>query len=216
MENWLRQPEAERTWDKACKGSSVAYDFYFTMAECFGWELYKKALGRLADSLHEPGKDATLDALDPRNPNYKRDRFFLCFCEAAGRNLLPHFEKYGLGRGEFGLSAGVIEKVKALPAWNGNQPIASLTGPSTLQAKKTAAVGTKLGEYKAVDPDLGTRFTFSIPIGNEDGALEIEKRTGVVKLAKTPEKSVYNVTIRVTDSTIPLTTKELNVTVQVE
>jgi hypothetical protein len=216
MENWLRQPEVERTWDKACKGSSVAYDFYFTMAECFGWELYKKALGRLADSLHAPGQDAALAALDSRSPNYKRDRFFLCFCEAAGRNLLPHFEKYGLGRGDFGLSASVIEKVKALPAWSGNQPIASLAGPAALQVKKTTAIGTKLGEYKAADPDAGTRFTFSIPTGNEDGIFEIEKRTGVVKLAKTPEKSGYNLTLRVSDSTIPVTTKELNVAVKVE
>jgi hypothetical protein len=216
MENWLRQPEADRTWDKGCKGSSVAYDFYFTMAECFGWDLYKKALGRLADWLHEPGKDPALDALDRRSPNHKRDRFFLCFCEAAGRNLLPHFEKYGLGRGEFGLSASVVEKVKALPVWSGNQPITSLSGPVALQFAKTAAAGTKLGVYKAVDPDLGTRFTFTIPAGNEEGAFEIEKRTGVLKLVKAPVQSVYNLVLSVSDSTIPVTTKEIKVTLAVE
>jgi hypothetical protein len=216
MEKWLTQPEAERTWDKACKGSSVAYDFYFTLAESFGWELYKKAFGRLADWLHEPGKDADLDALDKRSPNHKRDRLFLCFCQAAGRNLLPHFEKYGLGRGDFALSPAVIEKVKALPAWSGNQPVASLTGPATLRVKKDAAAGAKLGEFHATDPDSGTRFTFSLPMGNEDGVFEIEKRTGVLKFAKPPAKPAYALTVRVSDSTIPATTKETTVAVTVE
>lgn len=216
MEKWLARPEAERTWDQACKGSSVAYDFYFTMAECFGWELYKKALGRLADWLHEPGKDPGLDALDRRSPNHKRDRFFLCFSEAAGRNLLPHFEKYGLGRGEFGLSPAVIEKVKGLPAWSGNQAVSALNGPAAVRVGKGAATGTKLGEYQATDPDAGTRFTFSLPAGNEDGAFEIEKRTGVLKLAKAPAMPGYELTVRVSDSTIPATTKEIRVTVTVE
>ncbi len=216
MEKWLAQPESERTWDKACKGSSVAYDFYFTMSECFGWDLYKRALGRMADWLHEPGKDPGLDALDQRSPNYKRDRFFLCFCEAAGRNLLPHFEKYGLGRGEFGISPNVIEKVKALPEWSGNQPITSLTGPATLRVRKNAAAGSVLGSFKAVDPDAGTRFTFTIPTGNEDGAFAIEKRTGSLKLAKAPAKAAYTLTVRVSDSTIPATTKEAVVAVSVE
>lgn len=216
MEKWLATPEAERTWDKACKGSSVAYDFYFTMAECFGWDLYKKALGRMADALHEPGKDAGISALDPKSPNFKRDRFFLCFSEAAGKNLLPYFEKYGLGRGEYGISPAVIEKVKALPVWTGNQPLATLTGPATVQVKKAAVTGTKVVEFKATDPDAGTRFTYTLSAGNEEGVFEIEKRTGVVKLAKAPTKPAYSLTVQVTDSTIPVTSKQAALAVAVE
>ena len=39
---------------------------------------------------------------------------------------------------------------------------------------------------KATDADKGTRFTCSIASGNDGGIFEIEKRTGIVKLAKAP------------------------------
>jgi hypothetical protein len=216
MEKWLAQPESERTWDKACKGSSVAYDFYFTMAECFGWDLYKKALGRLADALHQPGTDAELEALNPKDPNFKRNRFFLCFCQAAGRNLLPHFEKYGLGKGDFGLTPAVVEKVKTLPAWSGNEAITALNGPANVTVAKGAAPGAVVATFKAVDPDLGTRFTFRIAAGNEDGTFEIQKRTGVLKTVKAPAKADYLLKVEVSDSTIPATTKEAACVVKVQ
>lgn len=215
MTAWDSKPEAERVWDKACKGSSVAYDFYFTMAECFGWDLYKRALGRLADWLHEPGKDADLDALDKKDPNYKRNRFFLCFSQAAGKNLLPYFERYGLGRGEFGISATVAEKVKALPVWNGNQPIASLQGPANLTARRSQEPG-KLATFKAVDPDAGTRFTFRITGGNEAGLFAIAPRTGELSLAKRAEPGSHSLTIEVDDSTIPRTSKSATCVVTVQ
>ena len=207
MAAWDAKPEAERTWDKACKGSSVAYDFYFTLAECFGWDLYKKALGRLADHLHEPGKDSELDALDPKDPNFKRNRFFLCFSQAAGRNLLPHFERYGLGRGDFGITPGVAAKVASLPEWRGNQPIASIEGPERITVKPGTTTDTAVAKFKAIDPDAGTRFTYRITSGNESGAFAIEQRTGVLKVAKPSEVRAGVFTVEVTDSTIPLSTK---------
>jgi hypothetical protein len=207
MVAWDAKPEEERTWDKACKGSSVAYDFYFTMAECFGWDLYKKALGRLADFLHEPGKDPDLDALDPKDPNYKRNRFFLCFSQAAGRNLLPHFHRYGLGRGEYGLTASVTDKVKQLPAWNGNQPIAALEGPAKVRVTAGGSSSAPIAKFKAVDPDQGTRFTFRISAGNEQGLFVIEPRTGILKLGKAPAAGTHTLTIEVIDSTIPVSAK---------
>lgn len=204
MAAWDAKPEAERTWDKACKGSSVAYDFYFTMAECFGWDLYKRALGRLADWLHEPGKDPDLDALDRKSPNYKRDRLFLCFSQAAGRNLLPHFQRYGLGRGEFGLTSEVTGKVAKLPPWSGNQPISALHGPDKVAVKPGAQTGALVCEFQAVDPDPGTRFTFRIASGNDDGTFAIEPRAGTLTLAKPAGSGARVLVIEAHDSTIPL------------
>jgi hypothetical protein len=214
-EKWNALPEAGRTWAQACK-MNVAYDFYFTMAECFGWELYKKALGRLMDWLQKPGNDPDLDALDSRSKNHKRDRFFLVFSQAAGRNLLPHFKRYGLAQGEFGISESVIAKVANLPEWSGNQPISALTGPATLKLSKGARAGDTAATYKAIDPDAGTRFTFSIPAGNDDGAFAIEKRTGVLRIADPAKLTARQLTVKVSDSTIPETTKELKVSVEVQ
>ena len=210
MAAWDAKPETDRTWDKACKTGSVAYDFYFTMAECFGWDLYKKALGRLADWLHEPGKDPALDAIDGKGSNAKRDRFFVCFSEAAGRNLLPHFERYGLGRGEFGISAAARDRVRSLPEWRGNQPITTLEGPAKVMANVTAKVGAELAQYRAIDPDTGTRFTFRIASGNNAGLFAVDPRGGALKLAKNAVAGTYPLTIEVSDSTIPLSTKSKN------
>jgi hypothetical protein len=214
MTAWDALPEADRTWDKACKTGSVAYDFYFTMAECFGWELYKKALGRMMDALQKPGSDADLAALDPKDPNFKRNRFFLCFSLSAQRNLLPHFERYGLGRGEHGLSPAVIEKVKALPTWSGNQPITSVAGPAKVRVKAGQPVGSALAQFTAKDPDAGTRFSFRIAGGNEFFA--IEQRRGALTLAKAAPVGTYTLTIEADDSTIPRTMATTRCEVTVE
>jgi hypothetical protein len=112
-----------------------------------------------------------------------------------------------LGKGEFGLSPVVIEKVKQFPVWSGNQPIANLDGPATISAAASAQTGTELASFKATDPGAGTRFTFRIASGNESGAFTIEPRTGRLKLAKAPAAGTYPLTIEVNDSTVPLTLK---------
>ncbi len=216
MDTWLSKPESERTWDAACKGSSVAYDFHFVLAECFGWQLYKTAFGRMMNELQKPGSDPDLAALDPKDRNFKRNRHFLAMSLAAGRNLLPHYQKYGLGRGEFGISESVIARVKALPEWSGNQAIAALEVPAAARVKRSAAAGATIATAKATDPDPGTRFTFRITTGNESGTFEINKRSGVIKLAKAPEGAAYQLGIEVTDSTIPLTKKSATLAVAAE
>ena len=216
MEAWNAKPEAERTWDAACKGSSVAYDFHFTLAECFGWELYKVGFARIMAELQQPGSDPDLSALDTKDANFKRNRHFLAMSLAAGRNLLPHYQRYGLGRGEFGLSESVIARVKSLPEWSGNQPITALELPANIRVKKAAALGSTVATAKATDADKGTRFTYSIASGNDGGIFEIEKRTGVVKLAKTPSGASYQLNIEVTDSTIPVSKRTASIAVAVE
>ena len=216
MDAWLAKPEEERTWDAACKGNSVAYDFHFVLAECFGWELYKNGFGRMMTELQKPGSDPELAALDPKDRNFKRNRHFLAMSLAAGRNLLPHYQKYGLGRGEFGISESAIVRVKVLPEWNGNQPISALEIPATASVKKTTTAGSTIASAKAIDADQGTRFTYSITGGNDGGTFEIEKRTGVIKLAKAPAAASYQLVIEVTDSTIPVSKKTATVTVAVE
>ena len=216
MDAWLAKPEEERTWDAACKGNSVAYDFHFVLAECFGWELYKNGFGRMMTELQKPGSDPELAALDPKDRNFKRNRHFLAMSLAAGRNLLPHYQKYGLGRGEFGISESAIVRVKVLPEWNGNQPISALEISATASVKKTTTAGSTIASAKAIDADQGTRFTYSITGGNDGGTFEIEKRTGVIKLAKAPAAASYQLVIEVTDSTIPVSKKTATVTVAVE
>ena len=216
MEAWNAKPEAERTWDAACKGSSVAYDFHFTLAECFGWELYKNGFGRIMAELQKPGTDPDLAALDAKDPNFKRNRHFLAMSLAAGRNLLPHYQKYGVGRGAYGISDSVIARVKALPEWSGNQPITALEIPASVRVKKATAAGSTVATAKATDADKGTRFTYSIASGNDGGIFEIEKRTGIVKLAKAPTAASYQLAIEVTDSTIPVSKKTATLAVSVE
>jgi hypothetical protein len=139
-EKWKALPAAEQTWAKACK-MNVAYDFYFTLAECHGWELYSRAFGRLMKWLQKPGEDPALDAISEKAPSAKRDRFFVCFCEESGFNLLPFFEKYGLGRGEFELGEAVRARVAKLPVWEGNRPMEGVAGPAEVVVPAGASEG---------------------------------------------------------------------------
>jgi len=191
-------PPAEQTWDRACK-SPAAYDFYFTLAECFGWELYERAFGRLMGFLKYPDDEPELKALNQRNPNNKRDRFFLLFCQESGHNLLPHFRKYGIGKGKHGLSPEVISKVTQLPEWSGNRPVRISNKPNRLALPKTGKI---VHQFQAIDPDPGTIFTWTISDGNSDSAFRIERRTGKLMVANpTAAKQTYTLTIHVSDST---------------
>jgi hypothetical protein len=207
-ERWNALPEGERTWAKACS-MNVGYDFYFTLAECFGWGLYEKAFTRWMDWLQRPGADAGLDAIDGKGPNARRDRFFLLFCEAAGRNLLPYFRKYGLGSGDAGISPSVIASVKKLPEWAGNQPIEALAGPSVVRCG-AARKGDVVATFAARDPDAGTVFSYRIVSGDDGGAFGLDRRTGRMVLRE-PSALTFpsRLIIEVQDNCIPLSTRRM-------
>lgn len=207
-------PPAEQTWDRACK-SPAAYDFYFTLAECFGWELYERAFGRLMGFLKYPDDEPDLKALNPRSQNHKRDRFFLLFCQESGHNLLPYFRKYGLAKGRFGLSPQVIAKVRAFPEWSGNRPLRLKGAPTRLGLPADAGAGAKLHRFAATDPDPGTIFTWSITKGNEDGAFHIHKRSGALEIKDLARaRQAGKITVQVSDSTSDQSTASVTVAIQ--
>jgi hypothetical protein len=202
-EKWKALPPEEQTWAKACK-MNVAYDFYFTLAECHGWELYSRAFGRLMNWLQKPGGDPALDAIPEKAASAKRDRFFVCFCEESGFNLLPFFQKYGLGRGEFGLSEAVRTRVAKLPEWEGNRPMESVEGPAEVFVPAGAEEGAVLAKFQGKDPDPGTVLGYRIVEGNGDDAFEINARTGVLSLRKKAGLSSRTLTLEAQDNCIPL------------
>jgi hypothetical protein len=208
LQKWDALSQAERTWPAACK-TSVGYDFYFTLAECFGWTLYQKVFSRWMNWLQKPGADPALDALDAQSLNAKRDRFFLLFCQESGKNLLPHFRRYGLGMGDYEISPKVLAQTAQLPIWSGNQPITALEGPAEIRLRAGGVGGEPLAVFCAHDPDPGTVFTYRIISGNERGAFEIEARTGRLFLRKgsaAPEPCTLG--IEVQDNCIPLSTRQ--------
>ena len=203
-------PPNEQTWDRACK-SPAAYDFHFTLAECFGWSLYQRAFGRLMNFLQYPDDAPDLKALKRKSPNYKRDRMFLLFCQESGHNLLPYFQKYGLGKGKHGLSPEVIAKVKHLPEWSGNRPLKLVT-ETTITVPPDATSNTVIHRFRATDPDPGTIFTWTLESGNEANAFTLHKRTGQLTV-KDPAaaRNVRALTIKVSDSTVPESTGTMTV-----
>ncbi len=132
--NFFALAPASQTWDTACN-SSMGYDFYFNLSEAFGWQVYSNALGRLMRWL-QGTPDVELTALNSADPNYKRNRFYLLFCDAAQRNLDTYFQRYGLGvigRG-YEITAAVKTQVanKGYAVWSDNTPLSNLSNPGTL------------------------------------------------------------------------------------
>jgi hypothetical protein len=154
--------------------------------------------------LQSPGSDPALDAIPEKSPSAKRDRFFVCFCEASGFNLLPFFEKYGLGRGDFELSEEVRARVAKLPTWEGNRPMESVAGPSEVVVSPGAAEGAALATFAGKDPDPGTIFTYRIAEGNDDETFDINPRTGVLSLRKKGRHPARALTVEAQDNCIPL------------
>ena len=208
LQKWDELSETERTWSKACE-MKVAYDFYFTLAECFGWQLYEKAFSRLMNWLQKPGSDPDLDAINPKDANAKRDRFFLVFSQASERNLLPYFKKYGLGKDDSGLSSQVTAKVSKLPVWTGNQPITNLTGPAEVRVGKNTTAGSVLGTYTATDTDQGSILTYKIKGPHDSDSMSIEPRTGRLIVLNPALVKPEVITIEVQDNAIPLSTREM-------
>lgn len=81
----------------------LALEMYIQLREAFGWETYKKVFAEYRD----------LKAADkPKTDQDKRDQWMVRFSRAAGKNLGPFFDKWGVP---------VTDKAKAsiaeLPAW---------------------------------------------------------------------------------------------------
>lgn len=210
-------PAAEQTWAKAC-GSAMAYDFYFNLAEAFGWDLYGLALGRIFRSVDQPGADKELGALDAADPNFKRNRFFLAFSLESGQDLGPYFARYGLGKGEFGITASVLAKVKGRPQWTGSRPVTGLSDPGTLTVRENADPTLPLTTFSAQDPDPGTIFLYEITAGNEDGAFSLDRVSGELLAVDLDfeRRARYDLTVTVHDNAVPWTAKSVQFTVQVE
>lgn len=209
-------PAAEQTWDKAC-GSAMAYDFYFNLAEAFGWDLYRRALGRIFQSIDRPGSDPDLAALDSADPNFKRNRFFLAFSLESGQDLGPYFARYGLGRGEFGITASVLAKVKGRPQWTGSRPVTGLSDPGTLTVREDADPARPLTTFSAQDPDPGTIFLYEITAGNEDGAFSLDRVTGQLRAVDLDfeRRERYELTVTVHDNAVPWTERSVSFRVEV-
>lgn len=209
-------PVAEQTWNKAC-GSAMAYDFYFNLAEAFGWELYGRALGRIFQSIDRPGSDPDLAALDSADPNFKRNRFFLAFSLESGQDLGPYFARYGLGKGEFGITASVLAKVKGRPQWTGSRPVTGLSDPGTLTVRENADPTVPLTTFSAQDPDPGTIFLYEITAGNEDGAFSLDRISGELRAVDLDfeRQSVHHLTVTVHDNAVPWTAKSVDFAVVV-
>ncbi len=207
-DTWNALPETERTWERACK-MHVGYDFYFTLAECFGWELYARSFGRWMNWLQKSGADPSLDAFPDNTPAAKRDRFFVLFSEESAHNLLPYFLKYGLGRNGFELSPEARLRVAHLPPWSGNRPVEAVLGPQRLTIQQNAATGLELARFSGRDPDPGTLFRYALLEGNADGAFSLDEKTGALVLQKNGLLASRKLVVEARDNCIPLSSARL-------
>lgn len=217
--DFLAQDESARTWKNAC-GRTTGYDFYFNLAEAFGWRAYRTALTRLMRSL-QGERDAELDALDDKSPNFKRDRFYLLMCTATGHDLDRYFQRYGLGVP--GRGAEITPAVKAavaarrLPEWIDNRPPEPLPPQKDVALADDVRVGATIATIAASDPEPGTIFTYEITSGNDDGSFAIGRRTGVVTLEKLARGVSASRTLTVTchDNGVPRHSQGVTFTVSI-
>jgi hypothetical protein len=203
---------AEQTWAFACSDGATAYDFYFNLSEAFGWEAYKTALTRLM-AWNQGGTDATLSSFGANNDQAKRDRFYIIFCDATGRNLDPYFQRYGLGvtgRG-YEISAAAKSHIsgKGYPVWIDNSAVDGVGDPGPLAAAETLAPGSVIADLNAVDPEEpGSKWTWTIASGNADGRVVIDKRSGELKVSAQgldrESAATYSLGIVAEDGGVPL------------
>lgn len=212
---FMALPAAQQLWSTACSttgSTGAAYDFYYNLSDAFGWELYHTALSRLMRYLQNPtaATDAELFALNTGDTNFKRNRFYLLFCEAGGRNLDTYFQRYGLG--VVGNGAEITQAVKdqiaakGYPVWTDNTPIDSLSTPPALTVAEDAAPGTALYQFAATDADEpGTIWDYQITAGNTGDAFSIDRRTGILRVQKADAETLasYTLTVQVQDNGVP-------------
>lgn len=77
--------------------------FYMELQSAFGWEAFKKAFA---------GYAATPDQELPKTDEAKRDRWLIRMSRSTGKNLAPHFARWGVP-----VSESARREVASLPAW---------------------------------------------------------------------------------------------------
>lgn len=222
--NYLALPAADQTWQKAHDLYPVAYDFYFNLAESFGWDAYRTFFTRLMRYLQSPSAatDSALHALSTSDPNFKRNRFYLLMCDATGRNLDAYFQRYGLGKAGAGnvITQSVKDQIaaKAYPVWNGNTDIDSLSDPGTLSVPETTSPGTEIYRFVTTDAeDPGQTLEYAITSGNTADAFSIDRRTGALRVQKVDAETLasYTLTVQVQDCGVPRFTRTRTFTINV-
>ncbi len=216
----------QRTWEAACSGGRpMAYDFYFNLAEAFDWNTYRTALGRLI-AWHRGGADPALDLTGLRtdfNQQAKRDRAYIIFCDATGRNLDTYFQRYGLGVAGLGYDISATAKnhiaTKAYPVWIDNTAVQSITNPGVISAVDSLPVGTELATLAANDPqEPGTIWEWDILSGG-NGRITIDRRTGKLRVGPLGLDGVasptHNLTVRARETTAPRYDTQRSITVNV-
>ncbi len=214
---------ASQLWSTACTDGATGYDFYFNLSEAFGWGAYNTALSRLM-AWHQGGTDAALTSFAGTSDQAKRNRFYIVFCDATGRNLDTYFQRYGIGvtgRGyEIDQTAKNLIAAKNYPVWLDNSPVDSISDPGVLTASEGSAPGAVIADLSVNDPEEpGSMFTWTITSGNTDGRVMIDKRTGELKVTASGldrEKTAsYTLGIQVDDGGVDRTTTSRTVTVNV-
>lgn len=225
--NFLSMPANEQTWAAACSnGRPMAYDFYFNLAESYGWEVYGEALGRLID-WHRGGNDTELSALGNRNNSSgqaKRDRFYTIFCDATGRNLDNYFQRYGLGRPGLGFEISSAAKsaiaAKGYPEWTDNTPVEEIADPGVLTVADSMPIGALISTLEAIDPeDPGTIWDWEI-ISGGNGRVTIDRRGGQLRVGPLGLDGnvapTMEVTVRARETTAPRFDAQRTITLSVE
>jgi hypothetical protein len=220
---FMARPAADQTWSYACSDGATGYDFYFNLSEAFGWTAYRTALSRLM-AWNQGGTDAALTSFSGTSDLAKRNRFYIVFCDATGRNLDTYFQRYGIGvtgRGyEISQTAKDHIAAKGYPVWIDNSPADSITDPGVLAASEASAPDTVIADLTANDPEEpGSMWTWTITSGNSDGRVLIDKRTGELKVSASGldrEKTAsYTLAIQADDGGVDRTATSRTVTVNV-
>jgi hypothetical protein len=81
----------------------LALAMYIQLQEAFGWETYLKVFKEYSQ-LADPER--------PKNDDEKRDQWLVRFSKAAGKNLGPFFDDWGVP-----VSDGAKQQVAHLPVW---------------------------------------------------------------------------------------------------
>lgn len=211
---YLALPAAQQTWQTACEGDPVndsgetAFDFYCNIVEAFGWQAYHTALSRLMGWL-QGGTDAELSALSSSDPNYRRNRFYLIFCDATGRNLDTYFQRYGLGVAGKGyeITASVKSTIaaKGYPVWNDNSAMTAISNPGTVSLPEDTPPGSLVHDFSVTDPDPGETHTYEITAGDPNGDFSIGRLTGELRISAIDYERTtsYSLTVRASGNSIP-------------
>ncbi len=208
---FLARPAADRTWDFACSDGATAYDFYFNLAEAFGWDVYRIALGRLM-AWQQGASDPALQTLSGTSAQARRNRFYTIFCDAAGRNLDAYFQRYGLGVTGLGheISAAAKSSIaaKGYPVWTDNSPVDEILDPGPISISENAPPGSLVAALQAIDPEEpGTIWTWTIVSGNTGGRFTLDRRSGELRVSADgldyETAAAYNLLIRAQDGGLP-------------